>query len=480
MAPVPLNIPFATQSDPKEFREQGNERMINAFVTFNGSGKDAKITIRMSPGQTSRSTDADDIACRGAIRFGDYAYVVFDTGVYKIEISLVAGVLTCGSRTLIGSITGTGKVYMALNANDQIGVVNQIGRYYVIENDTVTNISTSDIGAFNSISWIEGYFILTLENGEFYNTELNDAYTISGDFAVAEGSPDGLLGGFAHGSELWLPGKNTVEVWGNAGNSTGSPFSRLGSAWLNIGCMSFASFVGCANTVAWIGNDGIVYKNANYNQRRISHEGVERAIASAASPETIEGFTYTIDGHIYYGISDANFTWVFDFKTERWHERKSYGSSRWSANIFIPAFSKWLVGTTNDGNLYELDMTSRLEGALPIVSEMNSVDNGKTPLQGIVSEIEVDFVTGRASLSGTVPQTAPMAEVSYSDDGGATYSGARELLLGAQGEYNKRCRAMNLGCTNAKFGRRWKLRTSDPHIMAMSRFLAHVEATGPS
>lgn len=218
MATVPLNIPFATQSDPQEFREQGDERMINCFATFKGKGKDAKIIIRMSPGQTSRSSAADDIACRGAIRFGNYAYVVFETGVYKIEISLVAGVLTCGARTHIGSITGTGKVYMALNANGQIGVVNQIGRYYVIENDNITNVNTSDIGAFNSISWLEGYFVLTRDNGELLNTELNDAYTITGDFAVAEGSPDGLLGGFAHGSELWLPGKNTVEVWGNAGN----------------------------------------------------------------------------------------------------------------------------------------------------------------------------------------------------------------------------------------------------------------------
>lgn len=478
MATIPINIPFSTQSDPQEFREQGDERMINAFATFKGRGKDAKIIIRMSPGQTARSTDADDIAYRGAIRFGNYAYVVFETGVYKIEISLVGGVLTCGARTLIGSITGTGKVYMALNANGQIGAVNQIGRYYVIENDVIKQVNTSDIGAFNSISWLEGYFVLTRENGEIYNTNLNDAYTITGDFAVAEGSPDGLTGGYAHGSELWLPGKNTVEVWGNAGNPVGSPFERLGSAWLNIGCMSFASFVACANTVVWVGNDGIVYKNANYNQRRISHEGVERSIAAAASPDTIEGGTYTIDGHIFYVISDANFTWVFDFKTERWHERKSYGSQRWKANGFIPAFSKWLVGTIDTGNLYELDMTSRLEGTSPIVVEMNSVDSGETPAAAIVSEIEVDFVTGRASLSGTIPQTAPMAEVSYSDDGGATYSGPRELSLGAQGQYTRRCRATSLGCTGDKFGRRWKVRTSDPHITAMSSFKAHVEAIG--
>lgn len=467
----PVNIPFAVQSNPAEFREQGNERMINAYAVRQGSGKDAEIIVRMSPGQPSFSQSVAVIGCRGAIKSGDYVYAVFEGGVDRID--------SAGTRLNIGAISGTGKVYMALNTAGQIGVVSQLGRYYVIENDNITQVNTSDLGEFNSICWIAGYFILTLSDGRFFNTAINDAYSINGlDFATAEGSPDGLLGGFAHKNELWLFGKETIEVWAllSSPPASGSPFARQGS-WISKGTLSFASVVECDNTLKWVGNDRIVYRNENYNARRISHEGVERSIKAAASPSTIVGGTYTEDGHIFYVISDTNFTWVYDAK-ERWrHERKSQGSNRWKVNVFIEAFSKTLVGTIDDGNLYYLDMEQRLEGSTEIVWDITSVDNGAAPYRAAVSEIEFNFVTGRASLSGTVPQTAPVVELSYSDDGGATWSTPRVISLGATGEYKKRCRVHRLGTTGAKFGRRWRLTGSDPHIFSMTRCTAWLEAS---
>jgi hypothetical protein len=360
--------------------------------------------------------------------------------------------------------------------------VNKLGRYYVIASDIISqiNIANIGIGAFNSICWIEGFFVLTQETGKFWNTGLNDAYTINGaDFATAEGSPDGLLGGVAHGSELWLFGTETIEIWANTGASPGSPFTRQGGSWINKGCLSFDSIVQCDNTLKWVGNDGIVYRNANYSPRRISTEAVERAIKTAASRETIKGDTYTIDGHIFYIISDANFTQVQDGKEQLWHERKSYTRNRWRLTASINAFGKWLCGATDDGNIYEIDMNSRLEGSDPIISELHSVDSGQAPAEAFVSEIELDLITGRASLSGTIPQTAPIIQVSYSDDGGQFYTKPRFLSLGASGDYTRRVRAHRFGRTGSKFGRRWKVVNADPHIFAMKRFLAYVEGSGP-
>lgn len=470
MAYDTIEIPLAVQSFPQEFREQGDERMINCFASRTGQGKNTVFTLRMSPGFTTFSTGALDIALRGSILSGDYIYSVFETGVYKVN--------SAGTRTLIGAVSGTGPVYMALNTAGQIGVVNALGRYYVIQNDIITSVNTTDIGAFNSICWIAGYFILTLEDGRFFNTALNDAFSINGlDFATAEGSPDKLLGGIALKNELFLVGKDTIEVWAllSSPPARGSPFARQGS-WIPKGTLSFASVIVTDNTLKWVGNDRIVYQNENYNAKRISHEGVERAIAAAASPETIKGFTYTIDGHIFYGISDANFTWVQDAKERLWHERKSYLRAYWKANVFINAFGKWLCGATDDGNIYQLDMNSRTEGTDPIIAEIHSIDTGRgDPGQASVAIIEMNALTGRASLSGTIPQTAPFLQISHSDDGGQFYSIPRFLALGAHGGYTKRVRANRLGQTGIKFGRRWKVVNADPHIFAVSYTVARVE-----
>lgn len=469
MAGKPVEVFFARQSRPEEYREQGDERLINAYAETIGEGRGAKLRIRMSPGLTSFSTAASDIACRGALLSGDNVYAVFETGVYKI--------VSTGTRTKIGAISGTGPVYMALNANGQIGAVNRLGRYYIIQNDTVSTVNTSDIGAFNSICWIGGYFVLTLADGRFFNTGLNNGTSINGlDFATAEGSPDGLLGGFAHGSELWLFGTETTEVWAVTGASPGSPFSRQSSSWINKGCLSFASVVQADNTLFWVGNDRMVYRNDNYTPRRVSHEGVERAIAAAASPSTIRGGTYTIDGHAFYVISCPEFTWAYDIKERRWHERKSKSLNRWKADAFINAFGKWLVGTVDDGNLYEIDMDTTLEGSDLMVTTMRSLPMGAAPDRAIVFTAEIDFVTGRASLTGTVPQTAPFCELKYSDDGGANWSMPRQLDLGAQGEYAKRCRTNRLGRTGAKWGRVWELTCSDPHVRSLRKMVLNIEA----
>lgn len=468
MVGKPVEVFFARQSNPQEYREQGDERLINAYAETMGSGRGAKMRIRMSPGLTVLASDADDIACRGAIVSGDYIYAVFETGVYKIA--------NTGVRTQIGAISGTGPVSMALNANGQIGVVTRLGRYYIIENDAIDVINTADIGQFNSICWIGGYFVLTLANGQFFNTGLNDGASINGlDFATAEGSPDGLLGGFAHGSELWLFGLETIEVWAVTGASPGSPFTRQSSSWINKGCLSFFSVVQADNTLFWIGNDRMVYRNANYTPMRVSHEGVERAIAAAADPSTIRGGTYTIDGHAFYVISCPEFTWVYDIKEGRWHERRSRNLNRWKADVFINAFGKWLVGTVDDGNLYEIDMDTTLEGSDLMVTTMRSLPMGSSPDRAVIFTAEIDWVTGRALLSGTVPQTDPFCELRHSDDGGATWSMPRQMSLGEQGQYAKRCRANRLGRTGPKWGRVWEVTCSDPHIRSMRKMTLWIE-----
>jgi hypothetical protein len=468
MAARNVEVFFARQSRPEEYREQGDERLINAYVETMGEGRDAKMRVRMSPGLTAFSTDADDIACRGAILSGDYGYTVFETGVYKID--------SAGTRTLIGHISGTGPVTMALNTAGEIGIVTRLGRYYLIVDDVIQQIPTADIGAFNSISWLGGYFILTLLDGRFFNTGLNDGTSINGlDFATAEGSPDGLLGGFAHGSEEWFFGLKTIEVWAVTGASPGSPLTRQSSSWINKGCLSFASVVQADNTLFWVGDDRIVYRNNNYTPQRISHEGVERAITAAADPSSIRGGTYTIDGHAFYVISCPEFTWTFDIKERRWHERKSAALNRWKADVFLNAFGKWLVGTVDDGNLYEIDMDSKLEGSQLIVTTARSLPMGAYPDQAVINSAEIDFVTGRALISGTVPQTDPFVELRYSDDGGANWSMPRQMPLGEQGEYIKRCVARRLGKTGKKWGRIWEWTCSDPHIRSMRKMVLNIE-----
>ena len=459
-----LRLP--TGSNPQEFREQGDERLINCYAEQIDK---KRFRVRMIPGLTSFSAGASDVNGRGAIEVGGTLYAVFESGFYSVASD--------GTRTLIGYITAAGPVFMAANARGEIGILTDTSRYFVYNTTTGTlrNITINDLTSDASATavglvWLSGYFFIAFSNGQVFNTGLDDAESINGlDFFTAEGNPDGNVGIATLGLELWVFGTQSTEVWGldPSPPATGSPMVRLGGAVINRGAISGRAIVPLDNTLFWIGEDDIVYRNTNYNPQRVSNFGVERAIRGAANRETIRGTTYSQDGHVFYVITDDNFTWVYDANTQRWHERKSINLDRSDVTIYIRAFAKVLAMRRGDGVIYEVSADVRTEGSDEIVSLLRFPD---LPQDIPVDLVEVDFVTGRAPISGASNATAPVTTLRWSDDGGATWKGNRQLSLGAIGEYQKRVRTTRLGTTGQKWGRRFELQTSDPHIVSVSRF----------
>jgi len=76
-------------------------------------------------------------------------------------------------------------------------------------------------------------------------------------------------------------------------------------------------------------------------------------------------------------------------------------------------------------------------------------------------------MAGPGVAAGALPmETDPRALVSWSDDGGATYSMAVERLLGQQGKYNQRIVVTRSGFVSP-YGRQWRLVVSDPVFVGL-------------
>jgi hypothetical protein len=85
-----------------------------------------------------------------------------------------------------------------------------------------------------------------------------------------------------------------------------------------------------------------------------------------------------------------------------------------------------------------------------------------------MDNFEATFVSGRSAGTGTTNQTNPQIELKWSDDGGANWGNPRIFAMGKIGEYQKRIRALRLGNTGLKWGRRYELRVTDPHVVALT------------
>jgi hypothetical protein len=337
MTPVSLGV----RSNPGRDTAISAARLINCFAEDAGEEGKIKYPIVACDGFSSFATLVGAAAgvTRGMLNLDDTTlYVVTGTRLQRVD--------TAGSVTHMAELATGGYAYFARNRkepNAQVALVTSDGLFRLIENNTVTTPSlASDIGAslFNSVCSIDGYFIFTKSNGEFYISAIDGSAVDDLDFAATQANPDGLTRGVIRGRDVCLFGPRSVEFWQNTG-ATDFPFERTTAT--QIGLYAPASAVPItavidgttADTVAFVGANvtgdllGVMLLSG-YEGRKISGPALDRAIRSEPTPSSIRAFTYTArGGHTFYCLTGSSFTWEYNCGTGFWHERTSSGLSFW-------------------------------------------------------------------------------------------------------------------------------------------------------
>ncbi|MFZ1742655.1 MAG: packaged DNA stabilization protein [Pontixanthobacter sp.] len=457
-----MKLPFPLRSNPGAYKFHGEGRVVNMFAEDIGAENRSPVALMAIPGQVNFSTPSD-VPSRGLIHVDDAARI------YSLHLSSVYKIDSAGTATRItGTIPGSTAAFMAHNAANepQIAVVSA-GSGYILNTTTDAISLLTLLDAPNSVTFLDGYFVWTFADGRFQISALNDGTSNDAlDFATAEAQPDGLVRGFADRSELWLFGETSTEIWTNSGGSD-FPFTRLGGTFIDRGCGAAHSVVSFDNAVHWVGNDGVVYRGAGYSPQRVSTHAVERAISSLSDMSEIRGFSHSHDGHKFYVLTSASWTWVFDQATGVWHERKSYDHDDWRAWPHVSAFGKQIVGDKESGALNYLDSDTYTEAGAVIRCEVTTPDLSAYPNRLAIHQVDVEVLKA-ASVT-----LDPELMLTFSDDGGNTWSGERVVSTGQVGEYSVPVRFNRLG-TSGRGGRRFKFAMSA--AVARSFMLADVRA----
>jgi hypothetical protein len=214
---------------------------------------------------------------------------------------------------------------------------------------------------------------------------------------------------------MWYFGTETTEVWVNTGNAT-FPFER-DSAFIETGCLSKYSVVAFDNTIAFVDHRARVVKFNGYTPNVISTAEVERDLRrtkKAQRSEEIEGFVWFDAGREFYVLSGPDWTWVYDASTQLWHQKKSHLSTRWIGRGYIDAFDKHLIGSIEDGNLYEMSHDYKDEDGSPLIMDLRTSILGPWPARVSWQEIAIDMEMGVGNASDADPKVM----ISWSDDAG--------------------------------------------------------------
>ncbi len=378
----------------------------------------------------------------------------------------VVNQLTSSATSLVASGTGAPQTSgsLALGAGPGTGPI--FYSSFSSPPNTISLITDANWLGSNQVSFQDGYFIFAKPNSTaFYLSDLNAVTFGAPALTQKNGFTDNIVSQLCSNRNLWLLGDQTSEVWFDSGNNL-NPFQYVQGSLSHIGCAASLSSVKMANTIFWLGKDqtgsGVVYMANGYTPQRISTQAVELAIQSYSTMSDAIAYAYQENGHQFYVLTfpTGNATWVYDLASSLWHER-AYSNQgifgRHLSNCYAFAFNTHVVGDYSNGNIYNMSSSFYSDNGNPLIRQRITPHLSKDMNRVFVSSIQLDFETNIGLSSGQGSQ--PLAMLSWSNDGGHSWSNEHTAHLCAIGNNSDRAIWRRLGQSR---NRVFKFSISDP------------------
>jgi hypothetical protein len=476
------DIAFPLSTSPGQRPQEGMGRLINAYAETRGEGKAVwhrAPGVRILGADTAsatwtawsfpyeewfsvRETPAGAGQYRGGTVVSSNVYGVFGTSAYTVDESGAFTLLTNGSA----SVAGTDKIWAFRNNNatPQIVFVTAAGVFQTT-GTTMVSFADSDVGSPSCGCFHDGYFMFGYGSGRIQASGVNTLAVNPLDFTTAETNPDGVIDIFSYRGNLYVMGTATIEVYGQPINPEGFPLTRVDYN-ITPGLISPHCVAGYepefGNNPIYCASDNTVRQLNGFTPDKISPPELDALIAAVSDKSTLEAMCYVTKGHAFWQLSCDTWTWTYNCNNQKWHERRSDGLVRSRMSISLPAFNKWLCGDTESSYFLHIDGALTTEVNEEILYRIESVPTKGFPNRVRVNRADFDFVVGVGDATGSDPvETDPSILVSWSDDGGFTWTNPWYRKLGRQAEAQQRVTVLNTGLSGP-MGRRWRLDISDP------------------
>lgn len=243
-----------------------------------------------------------------------------------------------------------------------------------------------------------------------------------------------------------------------------------------IGLVAVYSAAHNDNFLYLLADDNKVYRLFGSTKENVSSTALSHAIEAYTTVSDAIGSTYTFENHNFYELTfpTEGKTWVYPEETAQWFELVS-SEGRYIGNSHAYAYRKNLVADYSNGNIYELDIDAFDENGTTVVRIRDTGPIHGELLGSPGKRIEMDrfeliMETGVGLTSGQ--GSDPVVMLSFSDDGGKTFSTEMWGQAGVQGEYTK----VEWFALGSFFERIIRVRLSDPVLWSIHSANADMEA----
>ena len=443
-------LPIANGAYQSESLPLSAQQCINWYPNIPQVAALNSETLFGTPGAFTLATSGEiQQANRGALTLNEVPYFVNGDSLYRLDLTVVDSVDTF-AVTNLGTISGTGRVWMAENGTQlMILVPGGDGYIFTTGPDTLTTITDLDFRASGdpqTVRFVDGYFLLTTDTKKVIISALNDGLAYNAlDFGTAESSPDKISGSVILKNQVFIVGTVTTEGFQNIGGAD-FPFQRNG-IFLDKGTTAPFSIIAANETFMFIGGGEnetpAVWAFASNAMQKISTTAIDALLSQKSADEIAGAFawSYAQKGAYFIGFTLADTSIVYDSATGRWAERQSSVPTnndpnfvtRYRHNSFVGAYGRVLVADATDGRIGELDPDTYDEYGNVISRTVTTqpFQNNMKPL--FVSSLELTMESG----VGDARTPDPKIRLSISRDG-KTFTDERTRSIGKIGEFKHR------------------------------------------
>jgi hypothetical protein len=407
-------------------------------------------------------------------------YVVVDLTVYLMTINTITLATTL---TSIGTLDGnpTAPISWDYNPTQIVMVDGEKNWGWVItySTNTLTKITSPNFVGGDTVVFMDTYFIYNQPGTQkMWASQINDGIDYNAlDVASAESRADTVVGLVVDKEELIVLGTNSIEVWYDAANPTGFPFSIRPGEYYDVGCCAKNSIRNIDNVVFFVDHHRYLCSIDQTNGLTVLiNPDIRNEWAKYSYVGDAFAFVFEDSGQLMYQITfpTANKTWVYDLITQDIHERGYWDGSgaysRHRANVAAKYQNVYICGDYANGNIYAYSNNYFTDNGTSIRRLISTAFLHNEDLLTTINSLYLHGEFGRGLTTGQ--GNDPQVMLRWSNDGGFNWSNEIWESLGKGGEYIHRVKWYRLGTE-----RQWKFEfvISDPIKFSLAELGIDIE-----
>jgi hypothetical protein len=446
-----------------------SQRSVNFFPYPDPTGKKI-ISLHHTPGLLEWWDLNSTVPIRAMHTFNDILYFIGGNTLYKVTKS--GETIT---QSTIGTIlTHTGNVWMEDNRS-QLMITDDLDGYILqADGSTFGAIADGNFPTPTSLAYQDGYFFVTKSASDRVHicASLDGLTWDATEYKVAGARPDKGKVVHSHSNNIFVIGERSTEIWYNSGDAD-FPFDLLPGAVFEFGTAASASVASSkTGDLLFLGDDLLVRRFVGLTPEVVTPPQVSYQFSTYATISDAYAYVFHMEGQVFYTITfpSAKRTWLYNLASGFWNEWNSYpNNDRHRSSCYAYFDNKHLVGDFSNGKIYQLDLGTYADDGNEIVSYRTAQAITAERRNFFNSSLEVEFESGVGLITGQ--GSDPQAMLTWSDDGGHTWSNEHWRDIGSIGRYKNRARWNKLGVSRDRI---YKVSISDPVKKVI--ISAHLEA----